>query len=174
MDREKSFVPHPERYRVIDLGDLRRVAAPFRVGQEDFDTGTDICLNTLADTPDIYLDGNVYHASANLVPSPKPPYSGTRWQLQLNSDGTWSILNQGQEDQLLSGSGSSVGLGREPTSPEQMRFVTTRWLMYRDRTGFRLRPGTAGWLAVQDGKVVLSNPGDAPGRWLYWQITRAN
>jgi hypothetical protein len=171
MDR--GNLPHPERYRVVDLGDLRRIRAPFRIGQDEIGNGSEVHLSSLAETAETYLDGNVYYGTTQLVPSAKSPYTGTRWQLRLHGDGTWSVLNQGQEDQMLSGASGMVGLGRETASTLQSRFDSTRWLLYRDRTGFRLRPGTAGWLAVDSGRVVLRLPDAESDRTLYWKITPA-
>jgi len=154
------------------LGELRRIVGPFRMNEHSIGNGDRISLATMADTPNIYLDGNVYSATVNLVPSRLMPYTGTRWQLRLNNDETWSFLNQGQEEQMLAGSGTIVTLGREPLGADTDRFNTTRWMLYRDLTGFRLRPcmRVGGWLGVRDGQTVLSTPTEAVDRSLYWII----
>ncbi len=161
-----------ERHRRTELGELRRVIGAFQMNEHSIGNGDLVSMATLADTPNPYLDGNVYSASVNLVPSRLMPFTGTRWQLRLNADETWSLLNQGQTEQMLAGSGSIVTLGREPLGIDTERFNTTRWLLYRDLTGFRLRPcmRVGGWLGVQEGHAVLSGKTDAAGRWLYWAI----
>lgn len=161
-----------EAHRRTELGELRRIIGPFRMNEHSIGNGDRISLATMADTPNIFLDGNVYSATVNLVASRETPYTGTRWQLRMNDDGTWSFLNQGQEEQMLAGSGSIVTLGRAPQGPYKGRFNTTRWLLYRDLAGFRLRPcmQVGGWLGVRDGQAVLSTPDDEVGRWLYWII----
>jgi hypothetical protein len=42
----------------------------------------------------------------------------------------------------------------------------------RDLIGFRLRPvmAVSGWLGVRDEALILSEPSDSPGRWMYWDI----
>ena len=164
--------PTDERHRRTELGELRRIVGPFRMNEHSIGNGDRVSLATLAEAANVFLDGNVYSATVNLVPSRLMPFTGTRWQLRLNEDETWSFLNQGQEEQMLAGSGSVVTLGREPLGIDVERFNTTRWLLYRDLTGFRLRPcmRVSGWLGVREGQAVLSAPPDIAGRWLYWAI----
>ncbi|MGV8988550.1 MAG: hypothetical protein ACOH2H_19970 [Cypionkella sp.] len=159
-------------HRRTELSELRRVVGPFHMDEHAIGNGDRISLATMADTPNVFLDGNVYSATVNLVASRLMPYTGTRWQLRLNGDETWSFLNQGQAEQMLAGSGSIVTLGREPLGGDAERFNTTRWLLYRDLAGFRLRPcmRVGGWLGVRDGQAVLSSPSEPAGRWLYWII----
>lgn len=161
-----------EAHRRTELSELRRIVGPFRMNEHAIGNGDRISLATMADTPNVFLDGNVYSSTVNLVPSREMPFTGTRWQLRLNDDATWSLLNQGQEEQMLAGSGTIVTLGRAPQGQDQERFNTTRWLLYRDLAGFRLRPcmRVGGWLGVRDGHAVLSTADDRVDRWLYWII----
>lgn len=164
--------PTDERHRRTELGELRRVVGAFRMDEHSIGNGARVSLATLADAPNVFLDGNVYSATVNLVPSRLMPFTGTRWLLRLNDDETWSFLNQGQAEQMLAGSGSVVTLGREPQGIDTDRFNTTRWLLYRDLTGFRLRPcmRVGGWLGVRDGQAVLSKNAEPLDRWIYWAI----
>ena len=154
-------------------GELRRVAMAFRINERVVGNNARIALSTLVDAPNTFLDGNVYSSAVSLAPSRLVPYTGTRWQLRLNGDGSWSFLNQGQDLQMLSGSGNAVTLGREPASGDVERFNTTHWLLYRDLTGFRLRPcmHVGGWLGVRDNQATLAGLEEPVGRWLYWSIT---
>ena len=163
-------LPMPERYRMTQITDLRRVVEPFSVDELAIRSGDRISIASQAEGANVFLDGNVYAAAVNLVPSRLAPFTGTRWQIRLNDDATWSFLNQGHAEQMLAGSASIVTLGR---AASLNRFDTTRWLMYRDLTGIRLRPcmRTGGWLAVRGGAAVLAQH-DAPvGRSHYWTIT---
>lgn len=162
-----------ERYRMTAHGELRRIAAAFRINERVVGHNARIALATLADADNSFLDGNVYSSAVSLAPSRLIPYTGTRWQLRLNGEGSWSFLNQGQDQQMLSGSGNAVTLGREPAFGDVERFNTTRWLLYRDLTGFRLRPcmRVGGWLGVRDNRATLAGLEEPIGRWIYWSIT---
>ncbi len=162
-----------ERYRMTAHGELRRITSGFRMNEKAVGHGARISMATLADASNTFLDGNVYSSAVSLAPSRLMPYTGTRWQLRLNSDGSWSFLNQGQDQQMLSGSGDAVTLGREPAFGDVERFNSTRWLLYRDLTGFRLRPcmRVGGWLGVRDSHATLAGVDEPVGRWLYWTIT---
>jgi hypothetical protein len=85
-----------EAHRRTELSELRRIVGPFRMNEHAIGNGDRISLATMADTPNVFLDGNVYSSTVNLVPSREMPFTGTRWQLRLNDDATWSLLNQGQ------------------------------------------------------------------------------
>lgn len=161
------------RYRRTAPDELVRITRPLHVNGVEIATGTWVSMASLADTPNAFLDGNVYASSINLAPSRLQPYTGTRWLTRLHSDGTWTFLNQGQEEQVLAGSAGIVTLGRPPSVGGFDRFNATRWLMYRDLTGFRLRPCMqgSGWLGVRDSRAVLSGPRDPADRWIYWAIT---
>ena len=154
-------------------GELRRITSTFRLNEEAVGHGARISMATLADTASTFLDGNVYSSAVNLAPSRLMPYTGTRWQLRLNGDASWSFLNQGQDQQMLSGSGNAVTLGREPGFGDVEHFNSTRWLLYRDLTGFRLRPcmRVGGWLSVRENYATLAGVDEPVGRWLYWTIT---
>ena len=177
--QDRSRLPDPvekpaqDRYRQMDPSDLRRITAAFRNGGDSIGDGSNIFLRSLADTQQPYLDANVFNAVINLVATTEPPFTGTRWLLQLNKDSSWSLLNQGIEDRLLARSGTSVGMGRESAGFSDVRFSATRWLIYRDRIGFRLRPGSGNWLAVREGRVELSNADRDGDRGLYWDILAA-
>lgn len=164
---------HDARYRRTAQDELQRITQPLLVNGIALATGTWVSMASLADTPNAFLDGNVYAATVNLVPSRLQPYTGTRWLTRLHPDGTWSFLNQGQEEHLLAGSAGIVTLGRAPVRAGFDKFDVTRWLMYRDLTGFRLRPCMqgGGWLGVRDDRAVLSGPKDPADRWIYWAIT---
>ena len=162
-----------DRYRIMDPADLRKITTAFGQGGNTIGDGTAIFLRSLSDTPKPFLDGNVFYSVVNLVETTEPPFTGTRWQLQLNKDNSWSLLNQGIEDRLLARSGTTVGMGRESAALSDARFSATHWLIYRDRIGFRLRPSSGNWLAVRDGRVVLSNADSDGDRGLYWDILAA-
>ena len=174
MSSDPAEKPVDYRYRLMDPADLNRITGPFRNAGDTIGDGSNIFLRSLADTPKSFLDGNVFHAVVDLVASTQPPYSGTRWLLRLNKDNSWSFLNQGIEDRLLARSGTSVGMGRDSTMLSDARFSSTHWLMYRDRIGFRLRPGSGNWLTVRDADLVLSNAATDGDRGRYWDILPAS
>ena len=162
-------------YRSTAKNELRRMLVPFQSGGALVDEGSNVVIFSLAHASRMYLDGDVYSAAVTLAPSPTPPYTGTRWVVQLNEDETWSFQNQGHDEELLAGANGIATLARVPTDPDMARLDTTRWLIYSDLGGFRLRPAMrdSGWLGVRDGKTVLSRPEEAAGRWLYWAIEPA-
>lgn len=157
-------------YRRAVRTDLHRIWEPFQIGAQRADTGTALHIASLGVTSPSYLDADVMTARVNLAPSTKGIYRGTVWTLQHNEDGTWSLLNQGQAENMLAGSSDSVTLGRPTTAEGMARFATTRWLLYHDIAGFRLRPAmrASGWLRVRDGNLVLSRRDEMAGPWLYW------
>lgn len=163
-------LPPPRR---TALSDLQRLTGPFKVNGHEIGDGDRVSIATMAEGQTGFLDGNVYSAMVGLVPSRLMPYTGTRWQVRLNPGGTWSFLNQGHEEQMLAGSGGIATLGRPPLTSDATRFDTTHWLIYRDLTGFRLRPcmRTGGWLGLVEGRVVLCGPEEPVGRWIYWAIS---
>lgn len=160
----------PERYRMTQITDLRRISEAFRLNDALIKSGDTVSIASQEAGSNVFLDGNVYSSAVNLVPSRMAPFTGTRWQIRLNEDATWSFLNQGHDEQMLAGSGNLVTLGRPSQS---QRFETTRWLMYRDVTGMRLRPcmKVSGWLAVRDGAAVLAGHEVPISRGHYWTIT---
>jgi hypothetical protein len=162
----------PSGFRLTPRQDLYRLTMPFLVHGQTISSGSPIALSRSGEVARPYLDGDVFSARVTLAPSSADPFTGTRWVLQQNDDGTWGFLNQGQPGNMLVASAGSVALGRPLTGTGLARFVTSRWLIYRDLTGFRLRPvmAVSGWLGVRYEKLILSEPGHQPGRWLYWDI----
>lgn len=152
--------------------DLYRLTGPFQIHAQFADTGTEVHLAWCAGATPLYLDADVVTGWVGMAPLTTAPYLGTRWVLQNNGDGTWSFLNQGQPEHMLAGSGDTVTLGRPPAGEGMERFSTTRWLIYHDLTGVRLRPvmGVTGWLGVRDAHPVLAAAQDMVGPWIYWQI----
>lgn len=160
----------PFSHRLIKFDDLDRVTKAFSCEGRMINSGDRVSLSPQEHVGSLFLDGNVHASSVHLVPSRQAPFTGTNWQIRLNEGGTWSFLNQGQELRLLAGSGNIVSLGR----PAQIdRFDTTRWLLYRDLGGFRLRPcmRASGWLAVRDGAARLAGRDEPVTRAHYWTIT---
>jgi hypothetical protein len=159
----------PDSYRMVRFDDLDRVAAPFSCDGRFIASGDRISISPHEHPGTLFLDGNVHASTVHLVPSRQAPFTGTNWQIRLNADGTWSLLNQGHETRMLAGSGNIVSLGRAALVDH---FDTTRWLLYRDLAGFRLRPcmRDSGWLALRDGLAVLADRGEPVGRSHYWTI----
>jgi hypothetical protein len=162
-------------YRITAKNELRRMLVPFQSGEVLVAPGRNVVIFSLGLASRLYLDGDVYSAAVTLAPSPMPPFTGTRWVVQLNEDETWSFQNQGHNEELLAGANGIATLARVPINPAMAPLDTTRWLIYSDLGGFRFRPAMrdSGWLGVRDGRAVLSRPEDAPGRWLYWAIAPA-
>ncbi len=158
--------------RLTSRQDLYRLTMPFRVDGKTIASGSAISIARSGAVTLPFLDGDVFSTRITLAPSVAEPYTGTRWVIQQDDDGTWGFLNQGQPENMLVASAGSVALGRPLAGAGMARFVTSRWLMYRDLIGFRLRPviAVSGWLGVRDDELVLSGLGDPPGRWLYWDI----
>ena len=152
--------------------DLHRLTAPFLVDGRTVTSASPIALARSGEVAQPYLDGDVFSGGITLAPKAAEPYSGTRWVIQQDADGTWGFLNQGQPDKMLVASAGCVALGRPLAGAGMARFVTSRWLLYRDLIGFRLRPvmAVSGWLGVRDEALILSEPSDSPGRWMYWDI----
>jgi hypothetical protein len=152
--------------------DLHRLTTPFAVDGKKIESGAAIALARSAEGMLPYLDGDVFSTRVTLAPSVGDPYTGTRWVLRRDEDGTWGFLNQGQPENMLVATAGSVTLARPLAAAGMARFVTSRWLLYRDLIGFRLRPvmPVSGWLGVRDGKLVLSDRNDTLGRWIYWDI----
>jgi hypothetical protein len=162
----------PFSLRVTTRQDLYRLTMPFMVNAQVIASGSTIALARSGEVEQPYLDGDVFSSRVTLAPTPADPYTGTRWVIQQGEDGTWGFLNQGQPDNMLVASAGSVALGRPLVGAGMARFVTSRWLIYRDLIGIRLRPvmAVSGWLGVRDDRLVLSEPGDLSGRWMYWDI----
>ncbi len=162
----------PAGLRQTTRQDLHRLTAPFPVNAQTIAHGSAIALARSGEVVRPYLDGNVFSTRITLAPTVGDPYTGTLWIMQQDDDGTWGFLNQGQPENMLVASSGSVALGRPLLAAGMARFVTSRWLIYRDLIGFRLRPVAAasGWLGVRDDKLVLSEPGHPSGRWLYWDF----
>ena len=163
----------PSGFRLTPRQDLYRLTMPFLVHGQTISSGSNIALSRSGEVARPYLDGDVFSARVTLAPATDDPFTGTRWVLQRNDDGTWGFLNQGQPENMLVASAGSVALGRPLVGAGMARFVTSRWLIYRDLKGFRLRPvmAVSGWLGVRYEKPILSEPGHQPGRWLYWDIS---
>ena len=151
--------------------DLHRLSTPFQIRDQMIDTGAAANLVPLGLISPAFLDADVMTARVALAPTTAAHYRGTRWVMQNNDDGTWSFLNQGQEENMLAGSTDSVTLGRALVEG-LARFETTRWLIYHDLSGFRLRLAmrVSGWFGVWDDRLVLSNREEPAGPWLYWGI----
>lgn len=154
-----------------ERSDLYRIRAPFQVREQLIDTGTAVNLVPLGRDSPAFVHADVKTARVALAPTTAAHYRGTRWVMQNNDDGTWSFLNQGQNQNMLAGSTDSVTLGRAPVVG-MARFVTTRWLIYHDLAGFRLRLAkrVSGWLGVRDDRLVLSSRDEPAGPWIYWGI----
>ena len=157
-------------HRLIRFDDLDRVTEPFSCDGQWIKSTDRVSFSPQEHVGHLFLDGNVHASTVQLVPSRHAPFTGTNWQIRLNDGGTWSLLNQAHETRMLAGSGNFVGLGR-PVPIDQ--FDTTRWLLYRDLGGFRLRPcmRDSGWLALRDGQAVLLGRDEPVGRSHYWTIT---
>jgi hypothetical protein len=158
-------------YRKIRFDDLDRLIHPFHCDGQLVSSGDRVSMSPHDTADALFLDGNVHASTVHLVPSRQAPFTGTNWQIRLNEGGTWSFLNQGHEARRLAGSGNIVNLGRAALID---RFDTTRWLLYRDLAGFRLRPcmRDSGWLALRDGVAVLAGRDEPVSRSHYWAITR--
>ena len=48
-----------EAHRRTELSELRRIVGPFRMNEHSIGNGDRISLATMADTPNVFLDGNV-------------------------------------------------------------------------------------------------------------------
>ena len=169
VEREMSDTLIDSR-RMIRFDDLERVDAAFSCDGKWIASGSRVSFSPQEHVGRLYLDGNVHASSVHLVPSRQAPFTGTNWQIRLHEGGTWSLRNQGPETRMLAGSGPFVSLGRATLID---RFDTTRWLVYRDLGGFRLRPcmRDSGWLALRDGQAVLSGRDEPVSRAHYWTIT---
>ncbi len=164
--------PIAASYRRTRRTDLYRISAPFQIHEHLIETGTAVNIVPLGMDKPAFLDADVMTARVTLAPTTKAYFRGTRWVIQHNDDGTWSFLNQGQDENMLAGSADSVTLGRSLLTEGMARFGTTRWLIYHDLAGFRLRPAMriGGWLGVSDGRLVLSNRDQTAAAPLYWAI----
>ena len=162
----------PSGLRLTMRQDLCRLTMPFLVDGQIIASGSVIALARSGEVAQPYLDGDVFSTHITLAPLAAEPYTGTRWVIRQDEDGTWGFLNQGQTDKMLVASAGSVTLGRPLAVAGMARFVTSRWLLYRDLMGFRLRPvmAVSGWLGARGGNLILSEPGDPIGRWIYWDI----
>lgn len=156
-------------HRKVRFDDLHRVSAAFGAEGRQISSGDRVSLSPQDDVAGRFLDGNVHASSVQLVPSRLPPFTGTNWQIVLNPDGTWSFLNQGHPARMLAGAGSVVNLG---TAALIDRFDATRWLIYRDLAGFRLRPcmRDSGWLARRGEGVALAGRAEPVSPAQYWTI----
>jgi len=162
----------PAALRRLRRADLHRLTKPFLIDTQTITSGRAVALARSGEGTLPYLDGDVFSGGITLAPKAAAPYSGTRWVIQQGPDGTWGFLNQGQPDKMLVASAGFVALGRPLAGSAMARFATTRWLLYRDLICFRLRPvmAVSGWLGVRDTALILSDPGDVPGRWMYWDV----
>ena len=77
-----------------------------------------------------YLDGRTGDGSVGLASNTNPPYTGTHWQLNQDSDGFFTIVCQGNVpgNRYLDGRthDGSVGLAPNTDPP----FTGTRWAIY--------------------------------------------
>jgi hypothetical protein len=162
----------PFGLRVTSRQDLHRLTTPFPVDGRIIASGSPIALARSGKVAKPYLDGDVFSTRLTLAPSTADPFTGTRWVIQQQDDGTWGFLNQGQPENMLLASAGSVTLGRSLQAVGMARFVTSRWLLYRDLIGFRLRPvmPISGWLGVRDDQLILADRDDLLGRWIYWDL----
>ncbi len=106
-----------------------------------------------------YLDGNQYTGSVQTIAEDlarQPQFTGVNWVLEARPDGLWALLNQGDPDFALVGSGTGVHLGR--LSAQTTGVTTAEWLVYAtDQGKLLLRPARGEWLIAQDnaGGVAL-------------------
>lgn len=113
----------------------------------------DLNISTLLPGQEARLDGVVDRREVIFVPAEKADASwmtGLNWRFLANPDGTWTILNQGQEDYALCAARDRVVLGRAG-------LASARWLIYRDsrHNHFMLRPVGLPWLSAgEDGPML--------------------
>ena len=100
----------PSGFRLTPRQDLYRLTMPFLVHGHTISGGNPIALSRSGEVARPYLDGDVFSARVTLAPSSADPFTGTRWVLQQNDDGTWGFLNQGQPENMLVASAGSVAL----------------------------------------------------------------
>lgn len=166
-------MPHdaPPDIRQSRRQDLHRLTKPFEVNAQIIAPGSAVALARSGEIAQ-FLDGDVFSSRITLAPMVVAPFTGTRWVVRQDQDGTWGFLNQGQPENSLVATARSVILGSPLAEAGVSPFASSRWLLYRDLIGFRLRPVTrvSGWLGVRDGTLILSDPCDVAGRWIYWDV----
>ena len=77
-----------------------------------------------------YLDGRTGDGSVGLAPNTDPPYTGTHWQLNQDSDGFFTIVCKGNlpGNRYLDGRTGDGSVGLAPNT--NLPYTGTRWALY--------------------------------------------
>ena len=122
-----------------------------------------------------YLDGNQHTGTVQTLAEDlarQPQFTGVNWVMEARPDGLWALLNQGDPDFALIGTGNDVRLGR--LSPQAARDTTAEWIVYvTDQGKLLLRPVHGEWLIAQDnaGGVALGRCSAADTPKSLWTVT---
>lgn len=138
-------------------------------GRLALDQNLHICSNAPGDGAK--LDGVVDQGDVITVPKDEATHSwmtGLNWVFRPNPDGTWAILNQGQNDHALSAGTGTVTLGRAGLE-------SARWLIYRDprHDHFMMRPIGLAWLCAGEDRPVLARTTETDPMASRWSLLPA-
>ncbi|MBD3785392.1 MAG: hypothetical protein IE922_00285 [Sphingomonadales bacterium] len=122
-----------------------------------------------------YLDGNQHTGTVQTLAedlAQQPQFTGVNWVLEARPDGLWALLNQGDPNFALIGTGTDVRLGR--LNPQTTRDATAEWIVYvSDQGKLLLRPVLGEWLIAEDntGGVALGRCSAADTAKSLWTVT---